>query len=304
MKTRFLFPHQLRSLGWILALPGFGLGYLSVYRDYKIPGFGFSVWPRNEFFHGPVFQDLTNTLALILIIVGLLLVAFSKEKKEDELTSKMRQNALYWAVVINYIAYLAWLLATIGIQLLKLDKDALGSLSDILGMSIYNLFTPLVIFIIRYYYLRYSKNGEYIVDRVYYLPEKPYKLIGKLISIPLLGLVLLLCMYSWVSRNDVDLSGTGLDVMLLFLPLTLLIWGYSREKNEDEFVSTLRLESMQLAVYVNYAILLLANFLFYFFDFMLVMFFNLGTIVFFFVMRFNYILWKHNKGIMKGTFAV
>ncbi len=40
-----------------------------------------------------------------------------------------------------------------------------------------NFFTPLVIFIARYYYLRYSKNGEYKVDRLFYLsPQNPYKL--------------------------------------------------------------------------------------------------------------------------------
>jgi hypothetical protein len=88
-------------------------------------------------------------------------------------------------------------------ELLKLDKDPLGPLADILGMSIYNLFTPLVIFIIRYNYLRYSKNGEYRVGNLYYLPAKPYKFIGKLLSIPLLGVTGLLFMI------------TGLGAMML-----------------------------------------------------------------------------------------
>jgi hypothetical protein len=302
MKTRFLFPHQLRPLGWLLALPGLVLGYFVLYRDFKIPGFDISIWPRSPFFHGPIEQDLTKTLALMLLIVGLFLVAFSKEKKEDELTARMRQNALYWAVLINYMIYLVWLLVTISLELLKLDKDPLGPLADILGMSTYNLFTPLVIFIARYNYLRYNKNGEYQVGRLYYLSEKPFKFIGKIISIPLLGMILFLLVSSWF-RHDTDITG-GLDVMLLFLPISLLIWGYSKQKNEDEFISTLRLESMQLAVYVNYAILLLANLFFFFTDFMLVMFFNLGTIAFFFVLRFNYILWKYNKEHLKGDLVL
>jgi hypothetical protein len=303
MKTRFLFPHQLRSLGWILALPGFVLGYLSVYRGYKIPSFGLSVWPKSAAFHGPVYQDLTNTLALVLVIVGLFLVAFSKEKKEDELTTKMRQNALYWAVLINYITYLVWLLATITMELLKLDKDPLGPLADILGMSIYNLFTPLVIFIIRYNYLRYSKNGEFMVGKLYYLPKKPYQLIGRFISIPLLIIIALSFTGSWFFKGDVDLK-EWMQVLLLFLPLTLMVWGYSRQHNEDEFISTLRLESMQLAVYVNYAILLIANLFFFFADFLLVMVLNLGTIALFFVLRFSYILWRYNKDNAKGELAI
>ena len=77
--------------------------------------------------------------------------------------------------------------------------------------------------------------------------------------------------------------------------MSLLMWGYSRRNEEDEFISTLRLESMQLAVYFNYAVLLLANFLFYSLDFMVVMFLNLGTIALFFVLRFSYVLWKSNS---------
>jgi len=293
MKSRFLFPNQLRPFGWLLAIPGFVLGYFSLYRDYKIPGFSFQVLP-SQFYHNPVSQDPTKTLALLLIIVGLLFIAFSKEKKEDELTARMRQNALYWSVLISYMIYVAWLIIAMTIELLKLNKDPLGGLADILGMSIYNLFTPLIIFIARYYYLRYSKNGEYKVSKMYYLPEKPYKIIGQLISVPLLLIIVFSFIGSWFFKGDFELKDWASTLMLI-LPIALLIWGYSKRSEEDEFISTLRLESMQLAVYFNYAVLLVANFFFYFLDFMLIMFLNLGTVALFFVLRFSYALWKSNN---------
>jgi hypothetical protein len=275
-------------------MPGLTLGYFALYQDYKIPGFGVSIWPRSPLFHGPIYQDLTTTLAILLVIAGLFFIAFSKEKKEDELTAKMRQNALYWAVLVNYMVYLVWLLVILTMEILKLDKDPLGPFADILGMATYNLFTPLVIFVARYYYLRYNKNGEYTVGQLFYLPERPYKMLGKFISVPLLLFILVSFTGSWFFKGDVELKD-WMQVLLLFLPLTLLVWGYSQQKNEDEFISTLRLESMQLAVYVNYAVLLAANLFLFFTDFMLVMFLNLGTIALFFVLRFNYILWKYTK---------
>ena len=126
-----------------------------------------------------------------------------------------------------------------------------------------------------------------------------------LISIPLLMVVLVLFIGAWFTNRSIDISGTGIDVMLLFLPLSLLIWGYSKQKDEDEYTAHLRLESMQLAIYGNYAMLMLANIFFYFLDFMVVMFLNLGAIAFFFVLRFSYILWKnkHDKH-MKGMLSL
>lgn len=303
MRTRFLLSNQLRLLGWFLAIPGFVLGYFALYQHFKIPGFGLSIWPRSPFFHNPVYQDLTSTLALLLVIAGLFMVAFSKEKKEDELTARMRLNALYWAVLINYLIYLIWLIVTLTIGVLQLDKDALGSFADMLGMATYNLFTPLLIFIGRYNYLRYSKNGEYKVDQLFFLPEKPYKLIGQVISAPLVILILLGLTGSWFVKGSFELA-EWVEVAFLFLPVSLLIWGYSKPRDEDEFVSSLRLESMQLAVYINYAVLLLANCFLFFTDFMLVMFLNLGTIALFFVIRFNYILRKHYRDNTKGSLAL
>jgi len=189
--------------------------------------------------------------------------------------------------------------------LLKLNKDPLSGLADVLGMSIYNLFTPLIIFIARYYYLRHSKNGEYQVGRMYYLSEKPFKMIGQLISIPLLLIIIFSFIGSWFFKGDLELKDWAGTLMLL-LPIGLLMWGYSKRNDEDEYISTLRLESMQLAVYFNYAVLLVANFFFYFLDFMLIMFLNLGTIALFFVLRFSYVLWKNNRDNkhVKGTLAL
>src|SRR6185312_6992874 len=149
------------------------------------------------------------------------------------LTAKMRYNALYWTVLVNYSIYLLWLCATLIIELLKLDKDPLGSFADVLGMSIYNLFTPLLIFIARYYYLRYSKNGEYQVGRMYYLSEKPFKMIGQWVSVPLLLLIVFSFTGSWFFKGDLELKDWTSTLMLL-LPIALLIWGYSRRSEEDE----------------------------------------------------------------------
>jgi len=303
MKTRFLLPHQLRLVGWLFALPGFVLGYFVLYSDFRIPGFGISLSPNSHFFPNPQYEDLTNELALILVVVGLFLVAFSKEKKEDELTARIRQNALYWAVLVNYLLYLLWLLLVITIELSGRNKLVLGHLGDPLEVSIYNLFTPLVIFVARYYYLRHSKNDEYKISRLFYLPEKPYRLLGQITSIPLLIAIVIMFVGPFINKNDVDIPG-GWDVIIMFLPVTLLIWGYSRRKNEDEFISTLRLESMQLAVYVNYAVLMIANLFLFFTDFILVLFLNLGTIALFFVLRFNYILWTYNRKNMGGNLAL
>lgn len=301
MKSRFLFPNQFKLLGWLLAIPGFVLGYFVLYHEYKIPGFELVIRHQDGLFISAV-ENFTNELALAMIVLGLLFIAFSKEKKEDELTARMRYNALYWAILINYLIYGIWLTATIIRAVFFPDIRVIGEFTDVLATTIYNLFTPLVIFVVRYYYLRYSKNGEYKVGKLFYMPYKPYKIIGRLVSVIILTMLLVIFIIKWFFKEDIK----GLDPLFdlfVFLPLSLLMWAYSREKNEDEFVATLRLESMQLAVYINYAILLVANCCLFFTGFLMFMFINLATIAFFFVMRFNYILWKYNKEAEQGELA-
>lgn len=74
-----------------------------------------------------------------------------------------------------------------------------------------------------------------------------------------------------------------------------LLVGFSREKIEDEFIARLRLTSLQWAVLMNYVFLLLAIIFIYGLNFIIVMFYNMITVLLFFIARFNWILYRNSK---------
>lgn len=282
MKSRLLFPHRFKLIGWLLAIPGFMLGYLVVYNDYKIPGFGLQLRATSQLFL-PAYENFTNELALTLVVAGLIFIAFSKQKIEDELTANIRLNALYWAILVNYLLYALFLSAVVAIN--EFDMRALANGIDaFLGgytFMTYNLFTPLVIFATRFYYLLYKRNDEYVIKPTRFLPSKPYRIIGQLLTFVFAVLVII-----QVAKVK--------DITWVFyiLPLVMLIWVFSKEKQEDEYINAIRLDAMQIAVYANYFILLVANFTFYSTDFLLIMVFNLATIPTIFLIVFHYRLYK------------
>ena len=71
--------------------------------------------------------------------------------------------------------------------------------------------------------------------------------------------------------------------------------GFSKEKQEDEFIAEVRLNSLLWAVAVNYILLLLAFIFVYGTPFLQVMIYNMFTILVIFIARFHYILYKNCK---------
>lgn len=69
----------------------------------------------------------------------------------------------------------------------------------------------------------------------------------------------------------------------------------SREKIEDELVRQVRLNSLLVALYVNYAVLIVCSLLVYDLDFLLVMMYNMFTILLIFMVVFRYRMWRLNK---------
>jgi hypothetical protein len=266
-----------------LAIPGFVLGYFVFYNQYEIPGFGFNQRKQGNLFQKS-FENYTNELALMLVILGLVFIAFSKIKKEDELTARIRLNALYWAVLVNFMAYAVFICLALANTVIHTSavEWVMDEFSNGLQFTVYNFFAPLLIFILRFYYLLYKNKREYEMKEVRLLPNRPFNIIGKVLSIIIIPLVI---------YNSIQ-STKALENAFWLLPLTLFIWVYAKEKTEDEYIKTLRLDAMQIAIYANYAILLLSNLLVYGVDFLIVQVINLVTIPLIFQIRFQYLLYR------------
>ncbi|RAJ10724.1 hypothetical protein LX64_00330 [Chitinophaga skermanii] len=87
------------------------------------------------------------------------------------------------------------------------------------------------------------------------------------------------------------------EFVFLGLIVSLMMISFSKEKNEDEYIALVRLESLQWAVVINYALLIICAFVFYGFDFLSVMIYNMFTVLVIFIIRFNFIVYRNNKRV-------
>ena len=85
------------------------------------------------------------------------------------------------------------------------------------------------------------------------------------------------------------------ELIGIVLILSGLVFAFSKEKTEDEMISKIRLESLVWATYINYAVLLLCIVFMYGFSFFSVMIYNMFTLLFFFIIRFHWMLYKNNQ---------
>lgn len=140
MKNKFLLPSNFRLIGWITFLFFFALGIATEYANFSIPGF--QIYYTDD--HDSIYYNLTNEFAFAGTIIGLLMVSFARHTNEDELISKIRLESWQWAVVINY-----------GI-LLILNFTYYGF--GFVFIVTYNVFTLLLVYIIRFYHSLYLLN--------------------------------------------------------------------------------------------------------------------------------------------------
>jgi len=152
MLTKLLLPNRLKKPGWIILIPSALLGLFIIIFDYDFKFLETKVFtiycgtlPMNaKVWFGLIESNLTNTIVGVLFIIGAVFVAFSKEKTEDEFIAKTRLESLLWATYINYGILLFCFLFFYAFEFLY--------------VMIFNMFTILVIFIIRFYYVLHRAN--------------------------------------------------------------------------------------------------------------------------------------------------
>lgn len=97
--------------------------------------------------------------------------------------------------------------------------------------------------------------------------------------------------FSVISNNILD------EILGILIIISGILVGFSREKNEDELIAKIRLDSLVWATYFNYAILLLAFLFLYDMTFLWVMILNMFTLLVFFIIRFNWQVRKLSKSL-------
>lgn len=148
MKTRFLFPHQCKIIGFIILIIAFLLGFLfnNYFEGVWTADISFLDWLNRDNINSFTNVDMTFTITLFLLVSGGLLAAFSKEKIEDEFVASLRLSSLIWAVFVNYALLLIAITFIYGL--------------NFINILFFNTFTVLLIFIIRFNFLfyKYSKK--------------------------------------------------------------------------------------------------------------------------------------------------
>ena len=143
MKLNYLFPHRFKRIGIMMLIPFIFLGWYVVNYDIEPEIFDLSVPALfvdeifgEKFIFGMTENNVLNEIIGIVLIIAFLMVAFSKEKQEDELIAKIRLESLVWATYVNYAVLLISMIFIFGISFL--------------WVMIFNMFTILLFFIIRF----------------------------------------------------------------------------------------------------------------------------------------------------------
>ena len=149
----FLLPNRSKIVGGIFLLIGIVLAIVRFYFGIKPEFLHITVFSIYSKFLGTKFLSLIannifEEIVLLLILLGLFMVAFSKEKDEDEQVKMIRLSSMYLSVFIN----------TLGLAL---------SFFFIFGLAfaevmVLNLFSVLIIYLIifRFKYYLFQKKGS------------------------------------------------------------------------------------------------------------------------------------------------
>ena len=149
-------------------------------------------------------------------------------------------------------------------------------------------------------------------------PNK-FRIIGWIVLIPSIVLGYMVVFhdfeFSFLSIKVLSLLPSGFDVTPGITPVTSKLWtiikdnptqelagilfiisalfvAFSKEKNEDEYIAKIRLESLLWATYATFSIQIFCLLFFYEFTFLYSMIINTITLLIVFIVRYNFIIYR------------
>ena len=144
MQSSLLLPYRYKFIGAAIFLLSLALGILVRFWEFQ---FNFLTVVSSQK-TGGMFDDkinFTDEISLTGIILGLLFLAFARERKEDEFISRTRLESWQWAVLTNYILLLIATWAIHGFAFID--------------VMVYNMLTIPILFIIRFHYVMYKTTS-------------------------------------------------------------------------------------------------------------------------------------------------
>jgi len=152
MKTHFLFPNKYKIIGWILFVPSLILQLIAMlfevnldnYLNVKVLALYQDNFGDKSHYFSIIENSISDELLTVGLIIGGILICFSKLKNEDEYISKIRYESLVWSTYLNYGLIVFFTVFLYGMPYLN--------------VLFYNMFTLLFFFIIRFHYMIYKLN--------------------------------------------------------------------------------------------------------------------------------------------------
>lgn len=154
MKKNLLLPHSWKVPGTIVFLISMTLGITSLFDVFNFSFLDdtpvFAIFASSVFDEAKVFNWTTNNISdeimAILVIISGLVVAFSKEKMEDEFIARIRLESLVKSVLLNYLILIFCILFFYDF--------------GFYFVMVFNMFTTLLFFIIRFRLTMYLTNKQ------------------------------------------------------------------------------------------------------------------------------------------------
>jgi len=128
-----------------------------------------------------------------------------------------------------------------------------------------------------------------LVITMYFIEIEPNFLNVKVFAVAYEGIFQQTNYFSFIEKN------IALDLSLIMLIVGGILVCFSKEQFEDEYLKILRLEAWVLAVYLNYAVLILSILLLHGLSFFYVLAANMVTILIIFMIRFEWVKQKVNR---------